>query len=243
MSKDKPEVADLFGSNVILIGSLGNKSYYKEDVISEIRKYNLESTLLRISKLSSLLTLNGLQLLHGSNFKDCSNYYRRTPITQSQLVFISTYLINYSNAHRRKCVTISELFKLSDIWLGLEEDLSKYEKECSISIIYAYYNYIHQRQFANDLARLLLIYNDLWHKNPISNDVDIHAALNDEVGLSLDDIIIMCYVFVGQVMTKIERGEEGYITTYSSADLDNLSTDKIANYLTLEKQTKFFKYL
>lgn len=213
----------IFGKNIITYTPRGGKRYSPDELGQYLRKFKLCDALRLIGEVSS--KLRGHKKLHIKN----------VPIFNGVLAYLSMRLIENSNDYRSLDMTIDDLLTAIDMFFGIpdpfEYDRSN-EQGCLIRFGASQLDY--DREARHLLPRNLIIYGDLWKTVEGSKQIDIADAIQRFCGLTLQEILLLSFLFSS-------RSNNGFFCLYEEKWTDDYPSLK--NYFSLDKQQAFANWI
>jgi len=177
---------DLAGKNIITYRSRGGKEYSPHDIGQYLKQFKLNEALRLIGELSYEIFKSGKGL----------HTIKNIPVFHGVLAYLSMRLIENSNDYRSKDMTVDDLLKAIEMYLGLpdpfQEDSDNLQG-CLIRFGASQFDY--DREARHLLPRTLIIYENLWTKSASCNQVDIANAIKSFSGLNLQEILVLSLAF------------------------------------------------
>jgi len=209
---------DYAGKNIITYRSIGGKEYSPNDIGQYLRKFKLNDALRLIGELS-------YKRLH--TIKDI-------PVFDGVLAYLSMRLIESSNDYRSKDMTLDDLLKAIDMYLGLPDPFQEDSDNLQGFLIrFGLSQLDYAREARHLLARTLIIYENLWTKSGNCNQVDIANAIKSFSGLNLQEILVLSLDFS-------RRAKNGFFRIIE--DLEQYP-DTLKYYLDINKKKAFANWI
>jgi hypothetical protein len=215
---------DVAGKNIIVCGSRGGKEYSPNDIGQYLRKFKLNDALRLIGQLSYKIfkSNKGLPIIEN------------IPVSDGVLAYLSMRLIESSNDYHSKDMTLEDLLKAIDMYLGLPEPFQEDSDNLQGFLIrFGASQFDYDREARHLIPRTLLIYEKLWTKSGNCNQVDITDAIKSFSGLNLREILVLSFLFV-------TRATNGFFRLIE--DIDQYP-DTLKYYLDINKQKAFANWI
>lgn len=215
---------DVAGKNIITYDSIGGKEYSPNDIGQYLREFKLNDALTLIGELSYEIfkSNKGLQKI------------KNIPVFDGVLAYLSMRLIESSNDYRRKDMTVDDLLKAIDMYLGLPDPFQEDSDNLQGFLIrFGASQLDYAREARHLLPRTLIIYENLWTKSGKCNQVDIANAIKSFSGLNLQEILVLSLAFSG-------RAKNGFFRL--SEDLEQYP-DTLKYYFDINKQKAFANWI
>ena len=175
---------DCAGKNIITYGSRGGKEYSPNDIGQYLSEFKLNDALRLIGELSYEIFKSN-QGLHT---------IKNIPVFDGVLAYLSMRLIESSNDYRSKDMTVEDLLKAIDMYLGLPDPFQEDSDNLQGFLIrFGASQLDYAREARHLLPRTLIIYENLWTKSGNCNQVDIANAIKSLSGLNLQEILVLSW--------------------------------------------------
>ena len=215
---------DLAGKNIITYGSRGGKEYSPNDIGQYLRKFKLNDALSLIGELSYKIFKSGKGL----------HTIKNIPVFDGVLAYLSMRLIESSNDYHSKDMTVEDLLKAIDMYLGLPDPFQEDSDNLQGFLIrFGSSQFDYDREARHLLPRTLIIYENLWTKSGNCNQVDIANAIKSFSGLNLQEILVLSFAFLGSAKNGFFRLIE---------DVDQYP-DTLKSYFDINKQKAFANWI
>jgi hypothetical protein len=182
------------GKKVAVYSTVGNRSYSPGDIGEFLKRFEL---------------YNALRLLGGVSCEVSSK--QDAPVNDSVLAYLAMRLIESSNDFRKETMTRADLGKAIDMYWGLPDPIAN-DHNSDACLLRLGNQFDFQRDIGTFLPRVLAIYKDLWSRVP--NVVPITNAIKQLTGLTIEDLIVLCYAYAGQTYNA-----KGFFRTYPAERL------------------------
>jgi len=215
---------DFAGKNIITYGSRGGKEYSPNDIGQYLRKFKLNDALRLIGELSYEIFKSGKG----------SQEIKKIPVFDGVLAYLSMRLIESSNDYRSKDMTVDDLLKAIDMYLGLPDPFQEDSDNLQGFLIrFGASQLDYAREARHLLPRTLIIYENLWTKSGNCNQVDIANAIKSFSGLNLQEILVLSFAFS-------DRAKNGFFRLIE--DLEQYP-DPAKYYFDINKQKAFANWI
>ena len=206
-------------------GSFGpsfNENYSFDDIKKRLNTFTISSGLSCIAQLSAKI---GFYPKPINNIKLCN----------SILAYLTMALIDSSSDSQIKNkMTIKDLLEICKMWYGLElvdpsEDITAWKRR------HTRWQFDYQKNVRYFLPRTISIYNNLWHINPKSRDIDILDYIGKCFGLSLDEIILIGHMFFGRALkwSGLVKVDKTFITKHSEKLYESITVNNINHFINI----------
>ncbi len=210
-----PSSASIAGKQLVVYSTSGNRSYSPEDIGDFLKKFELYHALRLIGVASCELAST-----------------QDAPVNDCVLPYLAMRLIESSNDYRKETMTRADLRKAVDMYWGLPDPIANDENSTSCLLRFSS-QFEYQRDLSNFLPRTLAIYRNLWSLVPEA--VPIHTAITSLTGLSIEELLVLCFAFSGQT-----NKTQGFFRTYPE---DRLSDERERRFFSQEKQEAFVRWI
>ena len=216
--------ATVVGKNIFTYIPKGNKSYTHEDISQHLKKY----------KLCDALQLIGQVAFKVFQRTERTPVYKGIPITLGILAYLAMHLVEDSNDYRSSDMKEEDLLKAIDMYYGLAEPFTTNGENplgCLLRAGASQFDY--DRELRHTIPRTWIIYQQIWPQMKESEGVDISAALQSSIGLSLHEILVLSFTF-------FSTAYKGYLQVIE--DLEQFP-EPLRKILSLEKQQAFLDWI
>jgi hypothetical protein len=210
-----PSSASIAGKQLVVYSTSGNRSYSPKDIGDFLKKFELYHALRLIGVVSCELAST-----------------QEAPVNDCVLPYLAMRLIESSNDYRKETMTRADLRKAVDMYWGLPDPIANDENSTSCLLRFSS-QFEYQRDLSNFLPRTLAIYRNLWSLVPEA--VPIDAAITSVTGLSIEELLVLCFAFSGQT-----NKTQGFFRTYPE---DRLSDERERQFFSKEKQEAFVRWI
>lgn len=215
---------NLAGKDIITYGSRGGKEYSPHDIGHYLKQFKLNEALRLIGELSYEIFKSGKGL---HTIKDI-------PVFHGVLAYLSMRLIESSNDYRSKDMTVDDLLKAIDMYLGLPDPFQEDSDNLQGFLIrFGASQLDYDREARHLLPRTLIIYENLWTKSGNCNQVDIANAIKSFSGLNLQEILVLSWAFS-------HSAKNGFFRLFEDVDQD---PDTLKYYFDINKQKAFANWI
>ncbi|MEO0645945.1 MAG: hypothetical protein AAFZ17_07310 [Cyanobacteria bacterium J06650_10] len=216
--------ATVAGKNIVTYVPRGNKKYTHQDISQYLKKFKLNDALRLIGEAA----YNVFQ--HTEGTPDSNGI----PVTIGTLAYLSMHLIEDSNDYRSSDMTNETLLTAIDMYCGLADPFMANNEDplgCLLRAGAAQFDY--DRELRHTIPRALLLYEEIWNEVEEAKDIDIADAIRDMTGLSLQELLILNFVF-------FSTAHKGYLQI-----VENLEQfpEPLREVLSLEKQQAFLNWI
>ncbi len=200
------------------------EKYDDQDFIEQLRQFKVSRSLGLIGSMGhDLLVTKGAKYVEG------------VPVQEAPLAYIAMRLIEESNDEPQREMMASDIATLVDHYMGKIESFAKEVKGPELVRMMGGAQFDFNSAVAYEMARTILIYEQIWPTIPEGRQLDINELLVRETGLELGQLFTFGYLF-------FVASKRGYV---SHLPLEGVEGSKLeANFgVSRESEQKFIDWI
>ncbi|SDL30367.1 hypothetical protein SAMN05660337_2574 [Maridesulfovibrio ferrireducens] len=188
---DMKSSVSIAGKEVLIFGNESGEEYVYQDLVDQLRRYNIFESLNWIGKKSYHLS--------------------KSTNVNSILAYVSMVLIKHCNDHRTKSLDDNGLLNVVQSYLSLKDPLLEDGDGVAYLLRYGAVCWDYARPTVYAIPRTYLLYSKLWGKcNKVT--IDLKNDIKEITGLKLEDLLYMACEFH-------TRSKNGHVLKYKDSNV------------------------